>query len=537
MSGFVSILISNAHQKSVRLVLFVIAFVGLAGLSAWFIAGQVQQSMRQETARALVSYVQMRTNVLSTFDQMDARLVAAPCSPAFMDELRRIAFLPDGINELLFAPNGEAMCSVNTGLFEQAVPFGEPDVEAQGPFNIAFWLDRDLSFLRLEGLTGNIVQRGRFAMIVPQPSMPTTMPRWLEMELIVRAPDGRWWHRGGTAGIYAASLEQTAEGGDSLLSPAQYLMRCDEGGVHCLVSRARLPDLFAFGAATIGATLLICAVLAAWLSQQVHGLISRHWSFEARFLRRLGPDTIECVYQPLLHLKRDRVPGCEVLARWRDLDGTLISPDRFIPLIEKHGLTQRFTTLVADRAHKDLTAHLPAGQRLHVSFNIFPRDLKAETLLTTFAPFLAPGEPFNLIFEIVETQEIQLETAQGEIERLQAAGVRIFIDDFGAGYSSMRNLAAVSVDGVKLDRSFAMAPNDSVMVRMLDHAIDMVAASDRLLVVEGVESQARLDALRQTGKVDYVQGYFISRPLDIVGFIAFLTTNGPRPNSRPRLVA
>jgi sensor c-di-GMP phosphodiesterase-like protein len=537
MSGFISILISSAHQKGVRLVLFLVTFGAMLALASWFIVEQVQQNMRQETARALTGYEQLRVNVLGTFDQMDARLVTAPCSPGFMDELRRIAFLPDGINELLYAPGGMAVCSVNSGLFTQPVDLGAAEVVTQGPHQMAFWLDRDLSFLRLEGLTASIAQRGSFALVVPTPPLPTTTPRWLEMELIVRASNGRWWHRGGQSGIYNESLEQARAGGFGLFNAAQFVMRCDSGGVHCLVGKARLPDLFALGMATIAVTLVVCAVLAAWLSQQAHGFIARHWSFETRFLRRLGPDTIECVYQPLLHLKRDRIPGCEVLARWRDIDGTLVSPDRFIPLIEKHGLTQRFTTLVADRAHKDLTQHLKPGLRVHVSFNIFPRDLQAEPLLTTFAPFLAPGGPFSLIFEIVETQEIQLETAQAEIERLRSAGVRIFIDDFGAGYSSMGNLAAVSVDGVKLDRSFAMAPNDSVLVRMLDHAIDMVSASDRIVVVEGVETQARLDALRANGKVDYVQGYLISRPLDIAGFIAFLSANGPKPTTRPRLVA
>lgn len=536
MTRLLTILISAAHQKGLRASLFVVCFAALLATASWFIFEQVQQNMRQETARALSGFEQLRANVLGTFDQMDQRLTAAPCGPAFMDELRRIAFLPDGINELLYAPDGMAVCSVNLGIFPQPIALGEPEVVTQGPHRIAFWLDRDLSFLRLEGMTASIARRGNFAMVVPTPSLPMTTPRWLDMELIVRSADGRWWHRGGTSGLYVESLER-ARNAIPFLSGPQYHLRCDTGGVHCLVSRAQLSDLFALGFAAVALAVVVCAVLAAWLSQQAHGLIAQHWSFETRFLRRLGPDTIECVYQPLLHLKRDTIPGCEVLARWRDIDGKLVPPDKFLPLIEKHGLTEKFTTLVADRAHKDLSQHLPTGRRLQVSFNIFPRDLKAEALLTTFAAFLAPGSPFSLLFEIVETEKIQLETAQGEIERMRGAGVRIFIDDFGAGYSSMRNLGTVPVDGVKIDRSFAMADEDTVLLRMLDHAIDMVVASDRMVVVEGIESKARLDALRASGKVDYAQGYFISRPLDIAGLVAFLNTNGPRPSSRPRLVA
>src|SRR5690606_27573007 len=156
-----------------------------------------------------------------------------------------------------------AVCSVNSGLFTQPVDLGAAEVVTQGPHQMAFWLDRDLSFLRLEGLTASIAQRGSFALVVPTPPLPTTTPRWLEMELIVRASNGRWWHRGGQSGIYNESLEQARAGGFGLFNAAQFVMRCDSGGVHCLVGKARLPDLFALGMATIAVTLVVCAVLAA----------------------------------------------------------------------------------------------------------------------------------------------------------------------------------------------------------------------------------------------------------------------------------
>ena len=109
--------------------------------------------------------------------------------------------------------------------------------------------------------------------------------------------------------------------------------------------------------------------------------------------------------------------------------------------------------------------------------------------------------------------------------------------EFVALMAMMMSLAALSIDGVKLDRSFAMAPDHSVMSTMLAHAIDLVQASGRSLVVEGVETMDRLNALRATGMVDFAQGYGISRPLLIGPFIDYLTEHGPRPLTRPRLVA
>src|SRR5690606_12379698 len=101
-----------------------------------------------------------------------------------------------------------------------------------------------------------------------------------------------------------------------------------------------------------------------------------------------------------------------------------------------------------------------------------------------------------------------------------------YIDDFGTGYSNMQNLAALSVDGVKLDRAFAMAPDNSMMAQMLRHAIEMIQATGRVMVVEGVETAARLALLRDMqARIDCVQGYFLARPLDSNAFVSLLAAN------------
>jgi EAL domain-containing protein (putative c-di-GMP-specific phosphodiesterase class I) len=98
----------------------------------------------------------------------------------------------------------------------------------------------------------------------------------------------------------------------------------------------------------------------------------------------------------------------------------------------------------------------------------------------------------------------------------------------------MHNLAGLSVDGVKLDRSFAMAPDNSMMAQMLRHAVEMIEETGRVMVVEGVETAERLALLRgMQARIDFVQGYFIARPLDIADFAAFLRENAPVPAAAP----
>lgn len=537
MSRFVGLLIDGTHERAFKFALWLVAFAAMLTLATWVVAEQVSINMRTETQRSLAGYERLRTNVLSTFDEMDRRLTQPACSPAYLEELRRIAFLPDGINELLYAPDGVVQCSVNSGILAAPVDIGPPDILPANPFGMAFWLDKDLGFLGLSGMTGTLAVRGNLAMVVPLQPLPTSGPRWMDQELIFRFSEENWTHRSGTPGLFTQAAASTGPALFSVFKGVFYSLSCDENGIHCVAGRTRLTQLFSLGWATIGVILLVSGVLAAWTAQQLHRLILRYWSFEARFLRRLDKGSVVCAYQPLLDLRTGLVTGCEVLARWRDVDGSIVPPDRFLPIIEQHGLTKRFTAMVIAYAFADLSARLPASLRLQVNFNIFPQDLDAERLIPMFAPFLGRDSSFDVVVEIVETAEIRPETAQVEIERLRAAGLKVYLDDFGAGYSSMHNLAALSVDGVKLDRSFAMAPDHSVMARMLDHAIELVQASGRSLVVEGVENAERLEALRATGLVDFAQGYGIARPLLIDAFMTFLDEHGPRPRSKPRLVA
>jgi hypothetical protein len=151
-------------------------------------------------------------------------------------------------------------------------------------------------------------------------------------------------------------------------------------------------------------------------------------------------------------------------------------------------------------------------------------SLPSETLLRVFSKFIDSESLLSIAVELVESDTIDFEKAQLAIEELGRAGIKSYIDDFGTGYSSI--VARLAVHGVKLDRSFAMSPPDSVLGRMLVQVIDMIKTSGHLIVVEGVETEARLNLLRSTGVVDYVQRYVLSRPLGIDEFVAFLRVHG-----------
>ena len=195
------------------------------------------------------------------------------------------------------------------------------------------------------------------------------------------------------------------------------------------------------------------------------------------------------------------------------------------------------TEFVVARAHAELSGTVPLQYQLQVNFNIFPRDLDALWISNTLQLFDTLEARFNPVVEIVETDAMQIEHAQSEIQALQRLGVKTHLDDFGTGYSNIENLARLPIDGVKLDRSFAMAPDGSLMCKMLGNAIEMIHAAGHKITVEGVETDARLSMLRSTGHVDFVQGYLISRPLDISRFVNLLVEQSTPQRLRPHLVA
>lgn len=520
MAKFVSVFMSTTHRRLICALAWVMTFAAVLAVAGFYTLHKTVDIAQERTRHGAERFLQLRGDLRAVFDMMDAGLTAEPCTLAFHDQLRRIAYLPDGLNEFLYAPGGKAQCSTRMPGFGEEVDFGAPDIDKSVNAGVSLWIDRDLAFLGLPGEVGTFALRDPFVAVIPPRAIDPNPLHWLSMELVLVGADGGWFHRAGETGVYQRQLDNA---GSSLLWSGRLgNLACEPEGVRCVAAEADLAALVGDEKGALALVLLAAALIAAYASNRIGRLIAYRWSFEARFRRHLDAGSIVCAYQPVMNLQSGEIAGCEVLARWRDIDDSIVFPDRFIPVVERCGMTMRLTQLIADRACEELSRITPTGRRMKVSFNVFPRDLDCQKLLEIFAGFIAQPERFELVLEIIESDETPA-NAQSQIEALRRADVRTYIDDFGAGYSNMGSLAALSVDGVKLDRSFAMAPDDSMMAQMLRHAIEMIQTADRVVVIEGVETAERLALLRSLpGRIDYVQGYHIARPLDIAGFAAFI---------------
>ena len=222
--------------------------------------------------------------------------------------------------------------------------------------------------------------------------------------------------------------------------------------------------------------------------------------------------------------------GIEALVRWQHPSRGLLPPDEFIPAAENTGIISILTLSVLETALGDLRALLDRGHRLGVAVNLSVRHLTDLELPRQVAACLerhaVPAELLTL--EVTESTIMNDPTrAVTVLGRLRALGVRIAVDDYGTGYSSLAYLKRLAIDELKIDKSFVLGmlddDNDAVIVRS---TIELGHNLGLQLVAEGVENHGTWDMLLPLG-CDVVQGYHISRPLPRDPLLAWLDSWDP----------
>lgn len=237
---------------------------------------------------------------------------------------------------------------------------------------------------------------------------------------------------------------------------------------------------------------------------------------------------LQLVYQPKMRSRTATIDSAEALLRWHHPVRGAISPAVFIPVAEETGSIRMLTEWVVDRAIADRAALLAQGCHVTVDVNISSMLLPD----LDFAAWLLSrlgGTASGIGFEITESAMISdPDGALANLRTFSEAGVRLAIDDYGSGFSSLSYLQRLPVNELKIDQSFisglARSQRDPLLVRS---TIDLAHALDMEVTAEGVDSPEAL-ALLQVMGCDLVQGYLISRPLPLADFSAFVRGNRQR---------
>ncbi|UZK70908.1 EAL domain-containing protein [Sphingomonas sp. S1-29] len=306
------------------------------------------------------------------------------------------------------------------------------------------------------------------------------------------------------------------------------------------VEGRRVDVVLAFGAAEdlAGDVVRACANAAlaadhaasagdAW---QLHGSsdegdLSNELSLLGELDDAVANGEIEVAYQPKLDLATDRITSVEALVRWRHPTRGYLRPDLFIPIAEKGGRITGLTLAVLERTIADLQAWAAAGTPVTGAVNLSAKLVASPEFMALVRERIERTgiAPAMLTFEVTESAAMSDPAgAAAALGAFRALGVRISMDDYGTGQSTLSYIKQLPLDELKIDRSFVQFAHtnraDAVLVRS---TVDLAHELGLKVVAEGVEDAPCLAYLRSIG-CDMAQGYLISRPVPATALAALL---------------
>lgn len=246
----------------------------------------------------------------------------------------------------------------------------------------------------------------------------------------------------------------------------------------------------------------------------------------AEFAQSIEHGAFKVYYQPIVEVKTGEIAAAEALVRWDHPEKGLISPGAFIPALEKHGHISSLDGYMMQNVYKLQKKRQQAGQTLMpISVNLSGIDLYDKEMRERFMRIIESGEiPKKMLrFEITETSYVAMNRNSLELIRfIREQGIKLMLDDFGKGYSSLGLLCKGDFDVLKIDMDFVQLVETDVKNQIILRAIiDMAQKLGMETVAEGVETKGQWEFLRKCG-CTYAQGYYFFRPMSEEEFVDLL---------------
>lgn len=235
-------------------------------------------------------------------------------------------------------------------------------------------------------------------------------------------------------------------------------------------------------------------------------------------IQALDNNRLVLFYQSIYDLQNDNISHCECLVRMLDTEGNFVPPGVFLGIAAEAGLMPKLDLIVLEKAMRQQSEWRKQGIDVGLSINITAQTLEQPGFDQRLADIVTStgADPEKLIFELVETDALEnIDNAQKLLAQFKIVGSHIALDDFGIGFTSFEYVRELPVDYIKIDQAFVRfiheRESDQALVRSM---VEMGHSLGKKIIAEGVETREALDMLKSM-QVDYVQGYYLSRPVPI----------------------
>ena len=229
-------------------------------------------------------------------------------------------------------------------------------------------------------------------------------------------------------------------------------------------------------------------------------------------------------YQPKIDVITEKVIGAEALVRWQRTDGSMISPENFIPIYEKNGQIQKLDAYIFGQVYRLQKRILDESKKLlSVSVNLSRSSILCEEIVEQYTKIVRENDiPITCVpLEITESASVYGQKVVKVAERLLQSGFKLHIDDFGSGYSSMESLSRLPFSVLKIDKSLIDHICETRVEILVNHIIKLSKDLNMRVLAEGVETKEQLDILRKI-KCDEIQGFYYARPMPEVEFVEYV---------------
>lgn len=259
---------------------------------------------------------------------------------------------------------------------------------------------------------------------------------------------------------------------------------------------------------------------------RIHDSILTAAALEKSLAEAIEKGELALYYQPKISVKTRKIMGVEALIRWIKPDGTVVSPEHFVPVAENSHLITKIGEYVMDEACRQNKMWQNMGfPPIIMSINLTSEDFYQKDVKQFISEKLMETglSPEWLEIELTESLAMKdIDFAVSQMQELRDIGLKLAMDDFGTGYSSLSYIQKMPITLLKLDKSFITLIEDDNVAREIVSAIIKIAKSKRInTIAEGVETEGQFAILEELG-CDFIQGFLFERPMSAVQLTEYL---------------